>query len=59
MKKKLKKMLDDCIENNKTLEVNSLYVLCKKQIYKYEETNFLDSFEYNEAINYICKVIDY
>lgn len=59
MNEKLKNMIDICIKNKKNLPQDDLYVLCKKEIYKFEKDNRVSCSEYDRFIKYICDEIDY
>ena len=55
----LKENIDMTISNNRNLNKDELYCLCKKEINKFEEEQEISFLEYEEIINYITEKIDY
>ena len=59
MNKTLKENIDRTISNNRNLNKDEIYCLCKKEINKFEEEQDIDFSEYEESINYITEKIEY
>jgi hypothetical protein len=55
----LKENIDMTISNNRNLNKDEIYCLCKKEINKFEEEQEISFLEYEESINYITEKIDY
>ncbi len=55
----LKENIDMTISNNRNLNKDEIYCLCKKEINKFEEEQEISFLEYEESINYKKKKIDY
>ena len=55
----LKENIDMTISNNRNLNKDEIYRLCKKEINKFEEEQEISFLEYEESINYITEKIDY
>ena len=49
----LKENIDMTISNNRNLNKDEIYCLCKKEINKFEEEQEISFLEYEESINYI------